>query len=67
MKTTAEHYNGLANYIKISTEKSPIVIIDGGKRNKFVLTGNAADLTADSIVSFVSDAVSGNSKEYKLD
>jgi hypothetical protein len=42
-------------------------VIDGGKRTKFVLTGNAADLTADSIVSFVSDVVSGNSKEYKID
>jgi len=57
----------LANYIKIITEKSPIVVVDGGKRVKFVLSGNAADIEAGTIVSFVNDVLTGKSKEYKID
>lgn len=34
---------------------------------KYVLEGQAADLTADQIVVFVEDFLSGKAKEYKLD
>ena len=67
IKASAEHYGGLANYIKIITEKSPIVLIDGGKRTKFVLSGKAEDLDAETIVSFVMDVEAGKAKEYKID
>lgn len=33
-----EHYNGLAQYIKIDLTKSPIILIDGSKRVKYVLS-----------------------------
>lgn len=49
------------------TEKSPVIIIDGGKRTKYVLEGQAADLTADQIVIFVEDCLNGKAKEYKMD
>ena len=63
----AEHYNGLANYIKIATPKSPVVIIDGGKRVKFVMQANPVDVTSEQIVKFVEDFEKGELKEYKID
>lgn len=49
----SEHYSGLANYIKVATPKSPVVIIDGSKRLKYVLKASPADLTSSQIVDFV--------------
>ena len=53
IELNAEHYSGLANYIKIATPKSPVVIIDGGKRVKFVMQANPVDVTSEQIVKFV--------------
>ena len=57
----------MSNYIKIITDKSPIVVIDGGKRLKYVLSGKSSDIDTDSIVSFLENVTSGKSKEYKID
>lgn len=57
----------MSNYIKIITNKSPIVVIDGGKRVKYVLSGKPADINADEIVSFVESVSAGKAKEYKID
>ena len=67
IQTTGEHYHGLANYIKIQAAKSPIVIIDGGKRSKQVLFSAPADITSDNIIAFVEKFNNGNGNEYKLD
>ena len=42
-------------------------MIDGGKRAKFILQGNPADITSEQIVKFVEAFESGNSKQYKMD
>lgn len=55
IEASAEHYNGLANYIKILTEKSPVVVIDGGNRVKYVLSGSPEDITAQQIIDFVAE------------
>lgn len=65
--TTGEHYAGLANYIKIQADKSPIVIVDGGKRAKHVLFGSPADITSQQIIEFVEKFNNGQAKEFKLD
>lgn len=57
----------MANYIKIATPKSPVVIIDGGKRLKYVLQGSPSEMTSDQIVKFVESFETGNAKEYKMD
>jgi hypothetical protein len=44
-----------------------VVIIDGGRRIKFVLNSNPADITSQQIVDFVETYESGNGKHYKLD
>jgi hypothetical protein len=43
------------------------VVIDGGKRTKFVLSGKAEELDAETIVSFVGEVEAGRAKEYKID
>jgi len=43
------------------------VVVDGGKRTKFVLETNVADITSEQIVSFVEGVESGTGKEYKFD
>lgn len=63
----AEHYGGLANYIKIDFNKSPIVIIDGAARTKNVLSGNPKEITSEQIVSFLESVESGSAKQYGLD
>lgn len=67
VELNSEHYSGLANYIKIATPKSPVVIIDGGKRLKYVLQGSPSEMTSDQIVKFVESFETGNAKEYKMD
>ncbi len=47
--------------------KSPIVIIDGGKRTKNVLAADPVDITSADIVSFVESYSNGQTKEYKID
>ena len=63
----AEHYGGLAQYIKIDVTKSPIVLIDGGKRTKFVFSKSPEDITADDIIGFAEAVEAGRAKEYKID
>jgi hypothetical protein len=47
--------------------KSPIIVIDGGKRTKNVLVSDPVDITAADIVSFVDSYYNGQAKEYKID
>jgi len=47
--------------------KSPIIIIDGGKRIKFVLIKNPEDITAKDISNWVESVQNGSEKEYKID
>jgi hypothetical protein len=47
--------------------KSPIIVIDGGKRTKSVLVSDPVDITAADIVSFVDSYYNGQTKEYKID
>ena len=44
-----------------------MVIIDGGKRLKYVLQANPSEITSDHIVQFVESFEVGNAKEYKMD
>lgn len=67
MQTEAEHYGGLAQYIKIDFNKSPIVLIDGAKRTKYVLTKAPLDITSADIIAFVGSVENGSAKEYKVD
>ena len=67
IQTNAEHYQGLANYIKVKPEKSPLVAIDGGKRIKYVFEVPAAELTADKIVECAETWLNGTGHEYKID
>ena len=53
--------------MKVNVEKSPIVILSGEKRSKSVYFGNSADLTAESIVSFLQKYEDGKVKSYKMD
>jgi hypothetical protein len=57
----------LAQYIKIDVHKSPIIVIDGSKRVKYVLTANPVDIDSDDIVAFVESVENGSAKEYKVD
>ena len=43
------------------------MIIDGGKRAKFVLQVSPAKLNSEQIVYFVQNFENGNAKEYKMD
>jgi hypothetical protein len=47
--------------------KSPIIVIDGGKRTKSVLVSDPVDITAADIVSFVDSYYNGQTKEYTID
>lgn len=67
MKSDAEHYGGLANYIKIDFNKSPIIVIDGGKRVKFVLAKAPLEISSEDIVNFVESVENGKAREYKID
>lgn len=57
----------MAQYIKIDVAKSPIVLLDGGKRNKFVLFEDASSISSEKIVAFAESVSSGDAKEYKMD
>jgi hypothetical protein len=63
----AEHYGGLAQYIKIDVTKSPIVFIDGGKRTKFVFSKNPEAITVEDVTGFAEAVAAGRAKEYKID
>ena len=64
---SAEHYGGLANYIKIDFNKSPIVVIDGANRSKNVLSANPNELDSAQIIAFLEEVQGGNAKKYGLD
>ncbi len=51
----------------MSTEKTPVIYLNGEKRSKSVLFGAPADITTHEIVSFLKKYESGSVKEYKLD
>ena len=57
----------MAQYVKIDVHKSAIVLIDGAKRVKYVLTANPVDLDSTAIVAFVESVENGSAKEYKID
>ena len=44
-----------------------MIIINGGDRSKYILEGQAAELTAEQIVTFVDDFSNGKLKKYKMD
>lgn len=67
MQSDAEHYKGLANYIKVIAEKSPLVVIDGGKRVKYILEASPADLSSEQIIAFAESFITGTGHEYKID
>jgi hypothetical protein len=57
----------LAQYIKIDVAKSPIVLLDGAKRTKFVLLEDASSISSEKIVAFAESVSAGEAKEYKMD
>lgn len=63
----AEHYGGLAQYIKIDFNKSAVILIDGSKRVKYVHVANPVDVDSDDILAFVESVENGKAKEYKID
>ena len=67
MQVNGEHYAGLAQYIKIDVNKSPVIVIDGSKRVKYVLSQAALDIESDDILAFVESVENCSAKEYKVD
>ncbi len=57
----------MAQYTKVDVHKSPIIVIDGSKRVKYVLNTNPVDIDSDDIIAFVESVENGSAKYYKID
>lgn len=44
-----------------------MIVIDGGKRVKYVHIASPVDVDSDDILAFVESVESGSAKEYKID
>lgn len=56
----------MSGNINITAENSPIVLIDGSKGAKFVLSLAPSDITAEVVVAFVADFEAGKLKKYEI-
>lgn len=55
-----EHFENLANYIKIKHQKSPLVVLDAGNKKKYVYMG---EMTKEGILEFLNNY---SANEYDL-
>lgn len=52
IKADNQHFENLANYIKIKHQKSPLVILDAGNKKKYVYLG---EMTKENILGFLNN------------